>query len=83
MKILKNAGTFKILNKTDNVIELIAEAARTCYQSNDKASPENDIKLVKNIITRGQSEMVAFSVLYWSYIKSSRSEKKQAMLQPV
>jgi len=61
MKILKNAGTFEVLTKPENVIGDIAAAARTCYQSQDKASPENDIKLVKNLITRGHTPMLEFS----------------------
>jgi len=61
MKILKNAGTYEILTKTDNIIESIARAARTCYQSQDKASPENNIKLVKNLLNRGHEAMLEFA----------------------
>lgn len=61
MKILKNSGNFKVLNKTDNVIENIASAARVCYQSQEKSSPENDLKLVKNIINRNHHAMLEFA----------------------
>lgn len=63
MKILKSAGTFEVLTKPENVIRDIATAARTCYQSQDKANPENDIKLVKNLITRGHTPMLEFADL--------------------
>lgn len=63
MKILKNAGTFEVLTKPESVIRDIAAAARTCYQSQDKANPENDIKLVKNLIARGHSPMLEFADL--------------------
>lgn len=72
MNILMNAGTFKVLSKSDNVIESIAAAARTCYQSQDKASPENDAKLVKNIIERGHEAMVEFGDLTVRFDNVSR-----------
>ena len=49
MKILKNAGTFEILIEPQNVVGNIAKVARTCYQSQDKKSPESDEKLVANL----------------------------------
>jgi len=61
MKILKNAGTFTVLSKTEDVISAIASAARTCYKSEDKASPENDLKLVQNLVTRGHTAMLEFA----------------------
>ena len=61
MKILKNSGTFEVLTKPENVIDDIAEAARTCYQSQDKSSPENDLKLVKNLMNREHFAMFEFS----------------------
>lgn len=61
MKILKDAGTFTVLTKPENVISDIANAARTCYQSQDKASPENDFKLVKNLMARGHEAMLEFA----------------------
>jgi len=61
MKILKNAGAFEVLTKTEDIVTAIATAARTCYQSQDKASPENDIKLLKNIINRNHTPMLEFA----------------------
>ena len=72
MKILKNVGTFEILSKTDNIIEMIAKAARTCYQSQDKTSPENDIKLVKNLLSRGHEAMIEFADMTVKFLNCSR-----------
>jgi len=63
MKILKNRGKFEVLTKPENVVHDIAIAARTCYQSQDKASEENDIKLVKNLMKREHFAMFEFSHL--------------------
>lgn len=60
MKILKNAETFEVIYKPENVIGTIANAARTCYQSFDKSTEDNDEKLVKNLITRGHGAMLEF-----------------------
>jgi len=63
MKILKNAGKFEVLTKPEDVIKDIATAARTCYQSQDKATPETDKKLVKNLMNRGHFAMFEFAHL--------------------
>jgi thymidylate synthase (FAD) len=72
MKILKDAGSFEILTKTDDIIGSIARSARTCYQSQDKSSPENDIKLVKNLITRGHEAMLEFADMTVKFQNCSR-----------
>jgi thymidylate synthase (FAD) len=72
MKILKDAGSFEILTKTDDIIGSIARAARTCYQSQDKSSPENDIKLVKNLLTRGHEAMLEFADMTVKFQNCSR-----------
>lgn len=72
MKILKDAGTFEILYKTDNAIEMIAKAARTCYKSEDKATPENDIRLVKNLLNRGHEAMIEFADMIVKFTNVSR-----------
>ena len=61
MEILKNAGTFEILSKTDNIIGTIAKSARTCYQSQDKSNPESDYNLVKNLLNRQHYAMIEFA----------------------
>lgn len=61
MKILKGAGSFEVLTRSDNVIENIANAARTCYQTQDYASSEKDNKLVKHLISRGHHAMLEFA----------------------
>lgn len=61
MEILKNAGTHQILHLPQNPIQSIADAARTCYQSQEKASPESDKKLVKNLLKRGHEAMIEFA----------------------
>jgi len=61
MKILKNAGKFEVLTKPENVIKDITTAARTCYQSQDKSTPESDKKLVENLMKREHFAMFEFS----------------------
>lgn len=61
MEILKDAGTFEVLTKPEDVISQIARAAETCYQSQDKASPERDIKMVKSLIKRRHMAMIEFA----------------------
>jgi len=72
MKILKDVGTFEVLSKPEDVIRSIATAARTCYQSQDKSSPENDIKLVKNLMTRGHFAMYEFADITVKFNNVSR-----------
>ena len=72
MKILKDQGTFTVLTKPENIISDIANSARTCYQSQDKASPENDLKLVKNLMTRGHFAMYEFSDMTIKFENCSR-----------
>jgi len=61
MKILKNQGKFRVVSKPENVISEIAEFARICYQSQDKSCEENDLKLIKNLMTRGHFAMFEFA----------------------
>jgi len=61
MKILKNAGKFEVLTKPAEVIHDIALAARTCYQSHSKSTPETDKKLVQNLMKRQHFAMFEFS----------------------
>jgi len=72
MRTLKNAGNYKVLSKTDDVIFQIANAARTCYKSNDKSSEENDLKLVQNLLTRGHHAMIEFADLTVKFNDVSR-----------
>lgn len=63
MKLLKNDGTFEIISKPENVIETIANAARGCYQTFDKSSPDSDLKLVRHLMTRNHTAMLEFGWL--------------------
>jgi thymidylate synthase (FAD) len=72
MKILKNAGTFVVLSKTEDVIHSIALAARTCYQSQEFASDENDEKLVKNLMKREHYAMIEFADMTVRFDNCSR-----------
>jgi thymidylate synthase (FAD) len=72
MKILKNAGTFTVLSKTDDVIHSIAVAARTCYQSQEFATDENDEKLVKNLMKREHYAMIEFADMTVRFDNCSR-----------
>jgi thymidylate synthase ThyX/intein/homing endonuclease len=72
MIILKDVGTFEILSKTEDVIHTIARAARECYQSQDKSTPENDLKLVRNLVDRGHTAMLEMGDLTVRFINVSR-----------
>lgn len=72
MKILKNQGSFEVLSKSEDIVQMIARAARTCYQSQDKATPENDIKLLKNLLTRGHEAMIEFADMTVRFDNCSR-----------
>jgi len=61
MQIKQELGTFKILSRTEDIITAIAQAARVCYQSEDKASPDNDRRLVHSLIARGHHAMLEFA----------------------
>jgi len=65
-------GTFKILSKTDNIIDNIATAARVCTQKQDKASPETNYKLVKNLLARGHYAMIEFADMTVEFSNVSR-----------
>lgn len=72
MKILKDAGTFEVLTKTEDIINNIANVARTCYQSQEFANEENNIKLVKSLITRGHHAMIEFADMTVKFKNCSR-----------
>jgi thymidylate synthase (FAD) len=72
MKILKNSGVFEILSKTEDVVTSITSAARTCYQSQDKSSPENDLKLLRNIMARRHEAMMEFADMTVKFCNCSR-----------
>lgn len=61
MKTLKNAGTYEILDEPSNLINKICNAARTCYQSQEKSTEGSNIKLVRNLIKRGHMAMIEFA----------------------
>jgi thymidylate synthase (FAD) len=42
-----------------------AYAARTCYDSHDKSTPESDLKLLQNIIKRGHESILEHIVMTW------------------
>lgn len=48
----------EVLDMTEEPVEAIARAARTCYRSESNASPENDARLVRSLIRRGHEAMV-------------------------
>lgn len=72
MEILKNAETFNILHKTDNVVSTIANAARTCYQSQELSGHINDTKLIANLIKRGHHAMLEFAHMIVQFNNISR-----------
>jgi len=47
-------------------VDTIAKAARTCYRSEGKASPENDERLVRSLIRNGHHAMLEFG---WMMVK--------------
>lgn len=61
MRVLKNSGSFKILSEPRDIIQKIADAARTCYQSQEFANENKNISLVRNLIKRGHFAMIEFA----------------------
>lgn len=59
MKIIDHK--VEVIQRMENPVDAVARAARTCYKSEDKASPENDRKLVRNLIKRGHEAMLEFA----------------------
>jgi thymidylate synthase (FAD) len=51
---------------------IAAHAARTCYKSHDKSSPENDLKLLQNIIKRGHESILEHITMTWE-VECSRA----------
>lgn len=72
MVILRDQGTFEILELPNDPIQIIAKTARTCYQSFDKDNPEANIKLVKNLLKRGHFAMIEFGDMTVKFTKISR-----------
>lgn len=72
MEILKNAGTFKVLSKTEDVISQIARTARTCYQSDEFAQEGKNTKLIKNLMKRGHFAMIEFADMTVQFNNVSR-----------
>lgn len=61
MKILKDAGDYEITRISEFPIKDIADAARTCYQTQDKSNKESDYNLVKRIMSREHDAMLEFA----------------------
>lgn len=62
MRIVEQS--YEILTPLEDITSahtIIAAAARTCYKSEDKASPESDIRLVKSLIARSHDAMLEFA----------------------
>lgn len=55
--------SFDIKEMTANPIKAISDAARTCYRSHNKSSPDNDARLVESLIKRGHTAMLEFASL--------------------
>ncbi len=72
MKILQDQGKFEILELPTDPIQTIAKAARTCYQSFDKANELSDIKLIKNLLKRGHHAMIEFADMTVKFSDISR-----------
>lgn len=61
MKLMK--PSFEILQITENPLELIEKAGRTCYKSEDKITPESATKFVKNITKIGHHSVIEHAVV--------------------
>jgi thymidylate synthase (FAD) len=72
MKVLKDAGQFEVISVTDDIIHSIASAARTCYQSQQFATADKDLNLVKNLLNSGHHAMLEFADMTVRFDKVSR-----------
>ena len=59
MKIID--PSVEILTVTENVLQLIEAAGRTCYKSEDRITPDSAPKFVKMLINRGHEAMLEHS----------------------
>lgn len=61
MKILKNQGSFDILTpqyQLDNILSHLELAGRTCYRSEEKITPESNLKFVRSILRSGHHSVI-------------------------
>ena len=56
MKLIEQSWNWYI--KPKNVVGILSHAARNCYQSFDKTSPESDEKLIRHIISNGHHSVL-------------------------
>jgi len=63
MKVLKNAGKYRIIHITPDVLKIIEDAGRTCYQTKDKITDESAEKFCRMIMTRGHHSVIEHSVM--------------------
>jgi len=77
MKVLQNAGTYKILSimaglNGEDPISLIETAGRTAYQSRDKITPESAVKFAKALRVRGHESVFEHSAMTVEFNDVSR-----------
>jgi len=77
MKVLQNAGTYKILAimaglNGEDPISLIETAGRTAYQSRDKITQESAVKFAKALRVRGHESVFEHSAMTVEFNDVSR-----------
>jgi len=77
MKILKNAGKFKILSRPEDVIRQIAAPTRECYNSSCRDSPEANMNLVRQVIAKGHHAMLEHASITVRFSNTSRGNSHE------
>jgi len=71
MKVLKSSSEIEVLGYTENYVEAITRAARTCYKSEAKDTASNE-KLLRRLIESGHEAMVEMADLTVRFKNISR-----------
>ncbi len=58
MKLIKQS--YEILDLSKNALQMLEQAGRTCYKSEDKITDDSAIRFVKTLISRGHHAMIEF-----------------------
>lgn len=66
MKIIEQSH--KILSCPDNILEMIEQAGRTCYKSEDKITADSAAGFVKRLRDRGHHAMIEFQDIIVKFI---------------
>lgn len=68
MKAIKQSVTYLGVNPDESISQTIANASRTCYKSEAKASMEADFEHVGNLLKRNHTAMIEFGTNFGMFL---------------